>query len=107
MEFLILRRKRDGLRGMHIPFSSGGEVEAVFQDLSMQDAGDLRRDESIEAFAPSMPLRLIEPRVVNAAPTLAGSETWGVRAVGATASRFSGKGVTVAVINGLARFWDR
>lgn len=77
MEFLVLRRKR--LREMPIPFGrrgqTGGDVEAVVEDLSPQDVRRLHRDATVEAYAPPMPLTLIEPQVVNSEPISCSSET--------------------------------
>jgi subtilisin family serine protease len=60
----------------------------------------LVRDRDVVAVAPSIPVRLIEPAALNvlAGPSANGS-TWGVTAVGADTSRFTGNGVTVAILD--------
>ncbi|CAN7489454.1 S8 family serine peptidase [Pseudarthrobacter oxydans] len=57
----------------------------------------LRNDPTVLGFAPAMPMKLIEPFDADAAPSAAA--TWGVKAVGAHTSPFSGAGVTVAVLD--------
>jgi subtilisin family serine protease len=98
MEMLILRRKGSG----HVPVGTGPEVEALVQDLSPSAVRGLRRDDNVLGAAEPMPLMLIEPVSspghVTAAPAEA-EVTWGVKAVGASTSPFTGKGVTVAVLD--------
>jgi subtilisin family serine protease len=103
MEMLILRRKGSGgLEGTHIPAGTGSEVEAILQDLPPGEVRGLRRDENVLGAAQPMPMMLIEPvpasDPVPAAPG-AGDIAWGVKAVGAATSPFTGKGVTVAVLD--------
>lgn len=50
-------------------------------------------------FAPALPLTLIEPLAASPDFTEVGSTTWGVTAVGAASSPFTGAGVTVAVLD--------
>lgn len=57
----------------------------------------LRNDPTVLSFAPTMPMKLIEPLEANAAP--AAPVTWGVKAVGADTSPFTGAGVTVSVLD--------
>lgn len=56
-------------------------------------------DPTVLAFAPAMPMTLIEPVESSQDVTEAGAATWGVDAVGATSSPFTGSGVTVAVLD--------
>lgn len=57
----------------------------------------LRNDPTVLGFAPAMPMKLIEPLEADAAP--AAAVTWGVKAVGADTSPFTGAGVTVSVLD--------
>ena len=60
----------------------------------------MRRDPTVLAVAPPIPVQLIEALEAPAVPGLAPPATsWGVEAVGADASKFSGAGVTVAVLD--------
>ncbi|WP_308366118.1 MULTISPECIES: S8 family serine peptidase [unclassified Microbulbifer] len=69
-------------------------------DLSKAEHASLRHDPRTRAIARAMPMKLIEPVESGAvADPQAGGETWGVRAVGAPESPFSGDGVTVAVLD--------
>ncbi|MGW0180935.1 S8 family peptidase [Nocardia sp. NPDC003345] len=57
-------------------------------------------DPTVLSFAPALPMKLVEP--LAASPGLepeAGPATWGVTAVGAPTSPFTGAGVTVAVLD--------
>ena len=70
-------------------------------DLSPAKAAALERDETVEAVALAMPMKLIEP--IDAAPAandpLTNGSTWGIKAVGADTSPFDGDGVIVAVLD--------
>jgi subtilisin family serine protease len=99
-KYVILRRPahvvRSGSRSyrqtLHTP---APEVE--FERLSDRGATDLARDPDIVAVAPAMKTRLIAPFRSDAGG--AEPDAWGLDAVGARASRFSGAGVTVAVLD--------
>ncbi|WP_258805802.1 S8 family peptidase [Pseudarthrobacter sp. NS4] len=58
----------------------------------------LRNDPTVLGFAPAMPMKLIEPLEADAAAAAA-AVTWGVKAVGADTSPFTGAGVTVSVLD--------
>ena len=99
MEMLVLRRKASGA---HPPVGTGREFEARFEDLPPSEIRGLRRDENILAASRPMPLKLIEP--VSSGPPAPASLSeenvaWGLKAVGASTSRLTGKGVTVAVLD--------
>jgi subtilisin family serine protease len=103
MEMLILRRKGSGgLEGTPVPVGTGAEIEAVVRDLAPSEVRDLQWDETVLGAAQSMPMMLIEPvpasDPVPAAPA-AGDVAWGIKAVGAATSPFTGRGVTVAVLD--------
>lgn len=72
------------------------EIEEA--ELTRAERADLRRDPRTRAIAASMPMRLIEP-VASADAAADGGETWGVRAVRAPGSPFTGDGITVAVLD--------
>ena len=104
MEMLILRRKMAGsLEAAHVPVGTGSEVEALIDDLPPSEVRGLQRDENVLGAAQPMPLRLIEP-ISTSIPLSANNKdrtdiTWGLEAVGAETSPFTGKGVTVAVLD--------
>src|SRR5215213_1190611 len=64
---------------------------------------DVARDRSVRAVAPVMPTRLIfpvpSPGAAAEEGAAAAGPTWGVRAVGADRSSFTGAGVTVSVLD--------
>ena len=98
------------------------DVSLEVADLSKSDLSDLKRDSSILAATPNMKIKLIKPveakksdlklsdSVKQTLSILAGESppqslfdtkecTWGVRAVGAEQSSFSGKGAVVAILD--------
>lgn len=64
-------------------------------ELSPRELRDTARDPSVRAVAPPFPTKLIKPVDLDTDDDAA----WGVDAVGATTSPFTGAGVTVAVLD--------
>src|SRR5690349_9414778 len=64
--------------------------------LSPRDVRDTARDPAVAAIAPVMPTSLIRP---FAAEAQAGTTAWGISAVKADESPFTGAGVTIAVLD--------
>jgi subtilisin family serine protease len=75
------------------PENSRIEIE----NTDAKGQNDLMRDPEVVAITPSMPTRLIEP--FETARPSAGGDSWGVEAIGAAISRFTGAGTTVAVLD--------
>ncbi|MHC1789867.1 S8 family peptidase [Solidesulfovibrio sp.] len=71
------------------------EVKMDVADLNRREVRDLGRDPDVLAVTIPMPTRLVEPVGM---PAAAGA-TWGIGAVGADLSAFTGKGVVVAVLD--------
>jgi subtilisin family serine protease len=71
------------------------EVRVEIEDLQPRDVRDLARDPEVVGMAPVMPTRLVEP----VGPEAAAVTAWGVGAIGADVSSFTGAGVTVAVLD--------
>ena len=65
-------------------------------EIDHDERADLLRDQTVVAMAPAMPTRLIEPVAEAAA---AGTPAWGIAAVGADVSTFTGAGAVVAVLD--------
>jgi len=63
-------------------------------DLNRAEAADAVRDPDVVAVTPAMPTRLIAPL-----PAAAAAQAWGIEAVGAGVSAFSGAGCKVAVLD--------
>ncbi len=78
--------------------ASEGERRARvdYERLTASDAAAIAADPEVEAIAPAMSTRLIEPRPVADDHT---RQAWGIAAVGADRSNFTGKGVVVAVLD--------
>lgn len=81
-------RRRDPVSRLHL------EVE----DVTQAERAEFAADPAVLATSPTMPTRLIEPRAAEPSPAEVDS-TWGVVEVGAAGSRYSGDGVTVAVLD--------
>ncbi|HMQ33329.1 MAG TPA: S8 family serine peptidase [Chloroflexaceae bacterium] len=84
----------------------GGALEVEYQvetqALDPKESGELRRDPQVRAIARPLPLRLIEPIPASeapAAPEQSADATWGVLVTGALESPYTGRGVTVAVLD--------
>lgn len=120
-KFVVLRETsvpdatRDVFGGLdRSPWEGRGPLTGGFRDLSFssrpslprvtvetldrRDLPSLTGEPGVRAVAPSIPLRLIEPVSREAAPSATGP-TWGVRAVGADTSPFTGQRAVVAVLD--------
>jgi subtilisin family serine protease len=77
-------------------------IEYQIDELDAREARDVERSSGVLAVAPSMPMRLIapigEPKDVTATPAAA-TATWGIKAVRADTSPFTGAGIVVAVLD--------
>jgi subtilisin family serine protease len=70
------------------------------ESLNKRDLVELRRDPEVVSIAPSMPVKLVKPTASKQveASNQTGA-TWGVSVTGAVNSPYTGKGVTVAVLD--------
>ena len=77
------------------------KVKVETTTLTPKEVQDVRRDPGLLRAAPVMPVVLIAPRAGDGAATAADETevTWGVKAVGAADSPFTGAGVTVAILD--------
>ena len=77
-----------------------GRVDVNIEEIDRSRVPALTRNADVVAVAPAMPMRLIGPVPMNvtAAP-LSDGVAWGVQAVRAHQSKFSGDGVVVAVLD--------
>ena len=106
--FIVLRSKRPVVPeggfvvGAPGPAAVGGAETMELEEAALTKAerADLRRDPRVRAIAEPMPMKLIEPTATHdAAEPAAAEATWGVQAVRATDSPFTGNGITVAVLD--------
>lgn len=76
-----------------------GEPILEYAPMTPADVADVQRDPEVQAVAASMPMKLIEP-VGNPelAPAAVGN-IWGIEAIHAHTSPFTGEGVIVAVLD--------
>lgn len=107
--YIVLHRKSQPNLGdpfgADFSFSSAGsgassEPEVTVESLDTKDIAHLRRDPTVEAIAPVFPTQLIAPTSnEEAAARSESGVAWGIQAVRATESPFTGKGITVAVLD--------
>jgi subtilisin family serine protease len=83
-----------GPRGLAEP----PEVKVEVEELDDRDRAELLRDPEVASLTPLMPTRLIEPFDEPTADE-DGDASWGITAVGADKSEFTGDGVVVAVLD--------
>ena len=74
-------------------------VTVEVEDIDTHTIPTLARNAEVVAIAPVIPMKLIAPVEVQDAAQPADTVTWGVKAVGAETSPFSGDGITVAVLD--------
>jgi subtilisin family serine protease len=76
------------------------EIKVEVADMDKRDVAATTRNSDVVATAPVIPMKLIEPLDVGAgAQPTADDIAWGVKAVRADTSPFSGDGVVVAVLD--------
>lgn len=75
------------------------EVRVEVDTLSTGDFNALRREPDVASIAPVVPVHLIRPFAEGKTVVAAETATWGIRAVRADVSPYSGEGVTVAVLD--------
>jgi subtilisin family serine protease len=73
------------------------ELRIDLEATDTKGRNELARDPEVVAVTASMPTRLVEPR--NIAPDNGEGDSWGVAAVGASGSRFTGAGTVVSVLD--------
>lgn len=74
-------------------------VSVEVDDIDTHTIPALTSNAEVVAIAPVIPMKLIAPVEVQDAAQPADTVTWGVKAVGAETSPFSGDGITVAVLD--------
>jgi subtilisin family serine protease len=109
MKYVILRSAqpaapRPGTRNIggmpEATAAAEAKPEVDVGELNPRAAAGLAQKKFVKAVAPVIPMRLIAPVAVGpAAGIAAGGITWGVRAVRADTSPFTGDGVVVAVLD--------
>lgn len=108
-KYVVLKNKRltmgdplaypSGLpRARELP---GAEISVEVQDLKKKELTDQSRDPDVVAIAPAMPMKLIAPvsNIRDRVDASAQNVTWGVEAVGADRSPYTGAGIVVAVLD--------
>src|SRR4051812_13852600 len=105
---IILRVKRASTRDFFLgPSASTAGLEPAAENLAIEvddmeksHVSALTRTADVVAVAPVIPMKLISPvEVQSVVQATAQGNAWGVEAVGAHTSPFTGNGVTVAVLD--------
>jgi len=104
--YVVLRSSPDASRGVQ-PGHAGTRLletlrpaakpEITVERMSERELAEVRAEPEVRLVTPAMPTRLIQP--FDSSTGAAASDSWGVAAVGADKSRFSGAGVTVCVLD--------
>lgn len=78
------------------------------EDIERRQLSAVARSGDVVAIAPAMPMKLVEPVEKKDAPAAAAATmAWGIKAVGADTSPFTGNGMVVAVLDtGIAKDHD-
>jgi subtilisin family serine protease len=103
-EYVVLRRSAipeapGGIAGIGFRASTAPSAPQVdVHSLRRSEAADLRRDPNVMAVARTMPTKLIRPFEQNEGGN-GGGPAWGIGAVGADQSAFTGAGCTVAILD--------
>jgi subtilisin family serine protease len=90
---------RDSMGGAAARDVSPPVVSVEVADLSRKDLSDVTRERDVVAVAPSVPMKLIKPTETGTATPAAAGTAWGVTAVGADTSPFTGNGIVVCVLD--------
>jgi subtilisin family serine protease len=80
----------------------GKQVSHLAVDLERlgpKDVSDAKRDPRVLAIGRPMPLTLIRPKLVGSFVDQLRESPWGLEAVGATSTQYTGRGVIVAVLD--------
>lgn len=86
---------------LSVPYAATSADFAVeVEDIERREIAALTRHADVVAIAPSIPMKLIAPvKVEEATESTAAEIAWGVTAVGADTSPFTGDGIVVAVLD--------
>src|SRR5215217_5806333 len=83
-------------------YSSPQPPRVDVSELEPKTAADVAANKSVKAIAPVIPMKLIAPVSIDNEPPVAMAAeavTWGVKAVGANTSPFTGDGIVVAILD--------
>ncbi len=97
-EYIVLRREapRSTFGFASLASHEGAEPSLSLERIPAHALAELTAEPEVALVAPKMPTRLIKPK---AAKARALAPCWGVEAVGALASPYTGEGVSVAVLD--------
>jgi subtilisin family serine protease len=102
---MILVRSNKHVQRDTLPVSTqshqAGELMVDVVDISPRDLASARSDPQVIGVAPPMPMHLVRPLSAMRGAPMAETPrvSWGVQAVGATRSAYTGAGITVALLD--------
>ncbi|MEZ5401805.1 MAG: S8 family serine peptidase [Bryobacteraceae bacterium] len=97
-----------GMPGARTADVAPGALAVEVDEIDRRNVGAVARHRDVVAIAPAMPMKLVKPVEVSPSPKpKAATVAWGVEAVHADTSPFTGDGVVVAVLDtGIAKNHD-
>jgi subtilisin family serine protease len=98
----VTRGTRSGPRAGHSSTEAGATGMSVeVENIDRREIPELTSNNDVLAVAPSIPMKLIAPVdfEVTANPAANDGIAWGVKAVGADTSPFSGNGIVIAILD--------
>lgn len=96
-KYIVLRDLSPISKAMGPVAASQPEPQIAVDDLTPRDLQEHLRDPAVRAIAPRIPVALITP--VDEPGLVGAADAWGVTATNARQSKFTGRGVTVAVLD--------
>lgn len=103
-KYVILEKQKDLTGSSRGPTAHPTEEHSTFarvevEELSPSAAAAINQRHTTLSIAPVMPMQLIAPYAVGEAYDTAAGPTWGIRAVAADTSPWTGDGIVVAVLD--------
>lgn len=102
--FIVLRQNSSGASADAVgaavhEIARSRTLKLKVETLTRRELPDLAQEKDVQVVAPSMPMRLIRPVKRRAVTAQASGPAWGIQAVKADTSPFTGNGVVVAVLD--------
>lgn len=110
-EHIILMRKggsatRDPFSGPMFEMSEGPfankhdyKIDIAIEAIEKREVASLRNDPMVQSLAPTMPMKLVAPVNPDGTESDHQGDAWGIEAVRASSSPYTGKGIKVAILD--------
>lgn len=97
-EYVVLRKKSASAPGaLQIMGGDGQRWGVDYEKLEERNVAQLAEDPDVRQVARAMPTHLIEP--FDSGTVAAAGESWGIKFIGADKSKYTGAGISVAVLD--------